>query len=470
MSRANRAAALVGGSAILLSCGHAPDARVATRQAPASGPLRWEHPPGYDPTRKDLGLAPLTTATKITLFDPAPCDGTSEICGTYNHTPRLLRHRGHVVVQWQNHLCDENGPGQRVLAAAVPERGGGPPGEPVVLAPSPVPFARRSKSHAREVEAGVLGGVYVWGELRLRGGALYFFGRTLATIGWTDAAQLRKRYDATPIPSAHWRAERSPRTGFDLDVWFGLGMDFVQRWDVVAGRLVPTSQPFFTTPLRQEVEITPGLRLKVRPLEPPYADRAPIEQAPEDVRRELAAPAERVTREPPYAPASSHVSCEPGHDRLAHGVEYRTRDGLRVAVRDNLDRIGWYYASVRTGQPVHGCARSTNLPGWGLMSAGELPNGSSYIVGGLPERYGLYVTRSDDGLRYACTWTVDAGLRQPFWSGLFKPPSGPQYPDTLVAGDSLWVAYSIGKQRIGLAKIPVAALLAPDPRACAPPR
>lgn len=426
--------------------------------------VRWTPPPSFAPQRPDLGLPLLGSSSHRTLFDPAPCGVETERCGTYNHVPELLIHRGHVVVLWQNHQQDENGPGQRVLGVAVSESELAV-SAPVVVAPSPVPFAARTRSSEPELKAGRVNGVYVWGGFRVMGGALFFFGRTLATIGWTDAAQFRKRYDGSPLPTARWRATRDERAGFDLDVWFGLGMDFVQRFDVVDGGLVATSERYFTTALREELQVTPEVRLKVGPLEKAYAERPPITRAPADMQRQLAAPrTDRGSVEPAPAPPS----CEPGPDRPGHASEFGRADGARVALRDNLARLGVYYASVRgPTAPSYGCSARTNLPGWGLMSAGELPDGGAFVVGGLPDRHGLYLTRSSDGRRFECSWLLAAGAQEPFWPGLFKHQSGAQYPSSRVSERHLWIAYSVGKQRIGLTRVPLAELRADDPRACA---
>lgn len=66
---------------------------------------------------------------------------------------------------------------------------------------------------------------------------------------------------------------------------------------------------------------------------------------------------------------------------------------------------------------------------------------------------------SNDGITFDRTWLlvhIDH-----FWTeGFAKNPygGGPQYPFTLQFGDAIWLFYSIGKQQIGVTRIPYGSL------------
>ncbi|MCP4747037.1 MAG: hypothetical protein GY874_12995 [Desulfobacteraceae bacterium] len=157
------------------------------------------------------------------------------------------------------------------------------------------------------------------------------------------------------------------------------------------------------------------------------------------------------------------------------------------------------------------------LPGWesrligyGWSIAGELPDGRIWIIGnGDSDRRGMYITVSDEGRYFDKTWmlrSVDAlkggekywkpgycdldqdghyHYDQPphltgavrydqnvdfmqgqycFTYGLYKGEfGGPAYFTAEIINDTMWIAYSVSKQNIGITRIPLnEALYDPD--------
>ncbi|MCK4679436.1 MAG: exo-alpha-sialidase [Bacteroidales bacterium] len=110
---------------------------------------------------------------------------------------------------------------------------------------------------------------------------------------------------------------------------------------------------------------------------------------------------------------------------------------------------------ARTSFP-DACARS---------NAGKLPDGQVYVInnilpmnpGGLGGRSMLTISLSRDGLnfdRVAIIRFISPPLR---YEGLEKT-IGYQYPHSVVAGNDLWVMYSVNKEDVQLTRIPVAEL------------
>ena len=102
------------------------------------------------------------------------------------------------------------------------------------------------------------------------------------------------------------------------------------------------------------------------------------------------------------------------------------------------------------------------------QSAGNLPDGSAFLVGNPVKRrsrYPLVVTLSEDGRVFDRAWLLRAGgdALQPLrYPGRYKR-SGYSYAKSAVIGGWLYVAYATNKEDIEITRVPVDALAASPP-------
>jgi hypothetical protein len=147
--------------------------------------------------------------------------------------------------------------------------------------------------------------------------------------------------------------------------------------------------------------------------------------------------------------------CEPAY--------FMRPDGTEVGVyREDRKKDLRLYASVRdkeTGRWLP--AKQTNIPDSpSKTAAGNLPDGRAYVIGNFLDklwlRDPLIIAFSKDGIHFDEAYTLRCGaaMMREKRSGDGKGP-GFQYPDAIVAGDNLWVAYSDGKERIAITRIPI---------------
>jgi hypothetical protein len=436
-------------------------------QPTIKAPIRWLCPKTFDPNVPGLALAKLEGITNYLIYDPKPCRGNldeggdgkyeSLLHGTYSHHPQIVLYKDKFIVTWTNHSRDENGPGQRVLAKVGtfnPKRTDidwGNDETLVELAPPPVPVRRRPWTN----DPNLIYEVYTLGSLNVINNRLYFKGFLIASHGWTDDVKYHGVADK-PIPAEHWREganwDKGEKT---FDIWWNIGLDFAQRWNVQGKTLVPDSNLYKMNEPLHQVEVTPGRFKKVlSPLEP-YASARSFEQAPKDMRQDVlhGNPKQFTTQAPKYAPGTEKLAAD-GKNGLAHWTQFKRPDGKWVVIRDNLINPGYYYAALKETQDEnYPPAVRTNLYGGAMPVAGELPNGQPWIICNNPSREDMYITLSTDGIVFDKTWLLMHDDRKPD-GGLFKGP-GPQYFTAVTIGENIWVAYSIAKERVGVTKIPI---------------
>lgn len=441
---------------------------LAWAEAPAP-PIRWVPPPSFDEKAPGLGLPLLPGLQHAILYDPLPCraavdeggDGRYEGLrhGAYNHHQQIALTHDKFIVYWTNHACDENGPGQRILAKAgtfnadrtAVDWGGD---ETLVeLAGAPVPVRRRNPVFPPDVIAEA----YAFGQVRVIDGRLYLFGRLEACHGWTNDVKHHKRVSG-PIPAANWSDARDLKRGFRWDMWRDLGLRFVQQWEVHGKTLRPASPLYKTCEMVERIEVTPGRFKRVLPPSDVYRRARPLAEAPAAFRAAAARnDYARFSRHPKYAPGTEKLT-EDGKNGLAHHTEFRRPDGSWVVVRDNLLSPTHYYAASKARQEdVYPPGVRTNLFGSAMPVAGELPDGRPWIVCNTQSRHDMYLTLSKDGRLFDQTWLLLHAVRPKSDNGMFKG-GGPQYFQAVTVGEAIWVVYSIGKEQIGATRIPCAAL------------
>ena len=434
-------------------------------------PIQWLCPETFDPNVPGLGLEQLEGITHYLIYDPKPCKGNldeggdgkyeSLLHGTYNHHPVIVLYKDNFIVTWTNHSRDENGPGQRMLAkvgtfnADRTDIDWGNDKTLVELGPPSVPVRRRPWTN----DPNLIYEINTAGGLKVINNKLYFTGFLIACHGWTDDVQYHGTMNK-PVPAKNWREganwDKGEKT---FDIWWKMGLDFVQQWNV-EGKTLAADSPLYkkTEPLSQ-VEVCPGRFKKVlSPLEP-YASARSFEQAPEDMRQDIlyGTPQPKTSRTPKYAPGTAKLAAD-GKNGLAHWTQFKRPDGKWVVIRDNLINPGYYYAALKENQDdFYPPAVRTNLYGHAMPVAGELSDGQPWIICNTLSREDMYITLSRDGIVFDKTWLLMHDDKKPD-GGLFKGP-GPQYFNAVTIGENIWVAYSIAKERVGVTKIPLKLLI-----------
>lgn len=440
---------------------------------PASeAPLQWKQQSSFDPEKPGLGLPSLRGVENTVIYAPAVSraaveeggDGRYEstLHGTYNHHTDVVVVGDKVVVYWTNHSNDENGPGQRILArwGVLNETRdaidwGDPAKRTIELVPAPVTVRRRlpldpAPAERRSVVAKV---DVVDGRLRVSG-------RILMWHGWTDDPAVRFPGDK-PIPEKNYRPTPDDQNGygkiFRYDMMWETGPAFRQLWSFENGELVPASPLYLEQEPATSLQLTQSHTWKFGPLSPAFAEASLLKNAPPSTQEQLLRPAAAKPATPQYAPGTAHLAAD-GKNSLAHRAVFRRPDGKYVIVRDNLIAPGHYYAAVQDDSGLYPPAMPTNLYGDVMPAAGEFPDGSVWLIGNSRGRRDFYLTIARDGVHFDHTWLL-LHINDPWTPGYAKSRrGGPQYPQVEMIGKSLWVFYSIGKERIGVTRIPVAAI------------
>ena len=165
-----------------------------------------------------------------------------------------------------------------------------------------------------------------------------------------------------------------------------------------------------------------------------------------------------------YTPGTAHLTRD-GTNGLVHGAYFKRPDGSRVAVRENQRPSvqPFYYAAEKPDDAsFYPPAVRSNLYGAANPAAGSLPDGRVFIVGNSPQRQNMYITVSRDGRLFDRSWLLLHRRLSDYTPGAMKtqggPGSGPQYFKPAVAGQSLWLVYSISKEHVGATRVPIGAL------------
>lgn len=451
----------------------------------AQAPIRWMPPPGFDPAQPGLGLPPMKNARHTILYKPKPsnadpADGgngqyESLLHGTYNHHQQFLVVGEKVIVYWTNHVRDENGPGQRIIAkvGTIDSYGTlawGGDETLIEIAPPPMPAKRRLFDNKGEL----LDSAFLDGDLVLVDGKIYLRGRILACDGWTDDMRYHNSQLRHPVPAEHYRSGRDPDNGFRWDIYWFLA-SFIQQFEFVDDKIIPSSPVYIVgSPFPEILEVTPGRVKKIAPLNTPYREAKLLSEAPDEIRKIVTEASrgrfrwqahpqslcpEGLFKSAAYTEDGFKLAIN-GKNGLAHMTEFRRPDGKWVALRDNLLDSEVYYAALRdTETETYPPGIRTNLFGTAMPVSGSLPDGSIWIVGSNRDRTDMFLTHSRDGIVFDNTWSL-VHRRVRVLDGVSKPTyGGPQYFQTLTAGQSIWLVYSIGKEAIGLTEIPFSALI-----------
>lgn len=431
----------------------------------------WVQPPSFDPAKPNLGLPELSGVKHSILYAPKPSQaqgGNYESLrhGLYNHHQQFLVNGNRIIVYWTNHLQDENGPGQRLLAKVgiLAEDGsgitwGGDETLVELAGPAMTPARRLTNNNAELIDSAFLDG-----ELTLVDGKMYLRGRLQACDGWTDDMRYHNTPLRQPVPEAHYRSGLDKKGGFRWDLYWFLG-SFVQQFDFVVGKLTSTSPVYFLgSSVPESLKVTESQTKKLAPLRAPYRNAKLLKDAPKEIQDVVAA-ANRGRApwqgHPNYAEGMFKRAAN-GKDGLAHLTEFQRPNGQWVVLRDNLLDSEVYYAAARaTKADTYPPGIRTNLFGTAMPVAGNLPDGSAWIVGSNRDRTDMFLTLSRDGITFDRTWSL-LHRRIQVTEGVSKSPSGgPQYFKGLTLGQRIHLVYSLGKESLGITEIPFSALKQP---------
>jgi hypothetical protein len=346
-----------------------------------------------------LGLPLLTGVETATLYHATPEHGT------YSHHGYITYARGVLVAAWSNHACDEDAPGQRVLWSRSSDRG-------EQWAPWEELFPPQDRVKSGDEQD--------WRNDRL-----------LIANGF--AAVDNALY---AVAEVHVLQDRR-------------GPGRIAR----AVRPDGTVGPIFWL-VDDPPDPVPGF-----PAYPAATDAA-VRGTAAKINAYLARPEHwpswefRHHRSRPRA-ADGHQLCEPTQAwPLADGTWVRLyrdlgepRSGCNYVQFSEDDGESWT-VPVQTNFP-DACSRS---------AAGRLPDGTAYVINNPgPHRDPLVLSLSADGLVFERHAVIAAHAPARRYEGRWKD-LGFAYPRATVAGDALFVIYSVCKEDMQVARVPRANL------------
>ncbi len=416
----------------------------------------------------------LTGVTHRLVYDPlvSKADETGQYeslqHGTYSHHQVFVRYKDRLIVVWTNHMQDENGPGQRLLAKvgkiAANESDVDWGGNETIseLCPPAHPVRRR-----RSVDdTPVIDGIFAGGGLDvLEDGRMFVNIRLKVCDGWTDDLQYHIGGGLNgPVPDEHYRPGRDlgpvRERRFRWDIFWYIGR-YVQQVELNGAGRFSAVGPMYrvSQTIPPELQVTPIISKKILPLNEPFLSAMAFSTAPEAFRAAFSK-GRRVPpcgRYPRYERGTFKLAANGKHG-LAHNTEFVRPDGKWVAVRDNLLDIETYYAAIKDSQEdFYPPAHKTDLFGTAMPVAGELPSGAVWLIGSNVRRTEAYLTLSKDGILFDKTWSL-ISLKHKATPGICKGDGGAQYFHAATVGPNIWVVYSIAKEQVGITKIPVALL------------
>jgi hypothetical protein len=364
------------------------------------GIVKWSAPQP-DPAKPDAGLPLLAGVKHYEIFH-----GSSEM-GMYNHGPVSICDEGVFYVMWYSHKNCEDASGQRILFAGSPE--GTKWAETEVLFDSLSPFAYRGVEGINMFPSG-------------------FF-----TVGDRLYAVARVNYIKWP--------EDPVTEGGSVYQQIGYLARCIKKQDGF-------EQAFWL--LDQLPDDTSLLKY------PCYPDTNT--QTAADALEILEKIRNRGRRKGRYPEA-------PEGAKLCEDSIYTRGDGRQVRLFRDDGRSLRMFASARSSEddkwsrPV-----KTNIPdSCAKTVSGRLPDGRVYLIGNnIPKlwlRSPLLITLSDDGADFDESWVIRCcapELREK--KSMDGKGPGFQYPNVCMVKEDMWVFYSIGKEDIGVTRIPLEAL------------
>lgn len=409
--------------AVLFARGLADAATVEPSEKPAVDIpiIRWTIPfPDFK--KEAAGYPALQSAESMILFQ------ASEEDGVYNHSPIMAFDSGRFYIAWTNHKIGEDGPGERVLITSSPDWRTFPPPTECFL---PIGETRPTD------ELGwVVSGV---GFLRVAG-RLLAVGEVRETIGFSDASGENispKRTTSTPL-------KRSKSRGRLVREVYAGGLGTVLSLGTIEG-----DWPGEGKPSAVEEHLAKSITQEISSPPPPTP---PITF--------MVAPGTLRGRD-------GHNLCEPTY--------YVRTDGVMVRLYRDLDLSHRLYVS----QAANGADWSQPVPTLipdspSLTRALTLQDKRVVLIGNfvsepfdraMHEHYPrdpLVLAVSNDGTTFDRAFALRSKAPALKYPGPGRSGPGFAYPDAVEHDGAIYIVYSIGKEHIGLSRVPLRELAPPN--------
>jgi len=342
--------------------------------------------------------------------------------GAYSHHAQLVKHGGRFWAMWSNHPKGEDAPGQRVLYASSADGLVWTPWAELFPPPGPVGEATGTGL------ASAAGGWLALGD-RLFARATVWDNLGFENADRTERADQPDRDHPFLVRQTYAPIARELLADGTLGPRFALGRNAAPNLD---GELIAAADP-------QVAELVRSLQALL------------------------------PRRRPPQGVDSN---------RLCEAVYYTAKDGRTVCLlRDDNYSHRMYFSVSDDGGQTFPTAVPTDIPDTpSLTCTVELVDGTVLLIGNQSapafddadkvrhhRREPLTVAVSPDGYRFVKVMALRANapeLRIPNVRG--RGP-GFQYPDALVDGGMLYVLYSIGKEDVGLTRVPLAEVIGGQP-------
>ncbi|GMV81037.1 MAG: hypothetical protein AMXMBFR7_22210 [Planctomycetota bacterium] len=321
----------------------------------------------------------------------------------YQHHPALAVHQGRFFAAFSSGLCNEDSPGQIIRFATSPDGS-------TWSAPSPA-----FPSFGSSIRS-TCGGLWMKDEALLLLGVRYVSGRYV---------------DGERTPGQCWEEMATDYWAWNGEAWEARGLLLDNFYANEAPRRLPTGGWMMT-----------GVNARHDAL-------LAISDDADSMRWRVVTLSERV-------PGAAMKLTEPSWFADADGT-------LRVLLRDDGGSRRLWLCESRDAGATWSAPAPTDFPdAQAKFHALPLPGGGVALIcnpsaKALKRRH-LAVAVSRDGRRFEAMHTLRLNAElSPRLPGLHKAP-GYQYPHAVVAGDALWVIYSVNKEDIEVAILPLNSL------------
>jgi hypothetical protein len=379
-------------------------------------PVQWKVPAPAD--GKPAGGYPILKGVRTHLIYRAAPE-----TGMFSHHSQIVYVGGRFFASWSNHPTGEDGPGQRVLCSISND--GAEWRTPFECFP-------RFDKPQNPTE----------------------FGRALTAIAWVplDGTVYAIAEVDDRMGNDNWgNISHDPKDSTPRHSYLGrYGWGRVARSVAADGTLGPIFWLVDNPP-----EPVPGFER--------HAD------ARDPRSRTVAARITRELEKPEHLPAwdfrnktawtrgsDGHLLCEPS--------EFRRSDGTLVKLSRDRDGSQRLYVSLSgDGGRTWTVPEQTDIPDApSKATSGVLPDGRVYLVGNQVANKGggrdpLMISISSDGRTYQWAAVIRYGAAQVRAKGAAKS-IGFQYPSAVIARNSLWVIYSVGKEDVEISEVPLSEL------------